>query len=255
MISKGFLRQAPRADPGPGAAAGAARGRRHADPRPGAELPADAGRRVAGAGARPGRRSAWRPPPSWPTPGWRGRSTAGRCELPLAAADGEVRAARPLSSEGAASAWPARRRPCGWCPGWTSTPLDAGCCGMAGSFGFEKEHYDLSVAIANLALLPALEAPPPTRSWSPRARRAGTRSRTWPAAGRCTRWRCWRSRLRSRGQVRGLSLRTWRQRHFFPPGFSRLPCLPPAFSRWYTQALRPACQPASAPCSWPSGIS
>src|SRR5262249_24372793 len=28
--------------------------------------------------------------------------------------------------------------------------LDSGCCGMAGSFGYEKEHYDLSVQIANL---------------------------------------------------------------------------------------------------------
>ena len=31
---------------------------------------------------------------------------------------------------------------------------------MAGSFGYEKEHYDLSVAIANLELLPALAADP-----------------------------------------------------------------------------------------------
>jgi Fe-S oxidoreductase len=38
--------------------------------------------------------------------------------------------------------------------------LDAGCCGMAGSFGYEKEHYDLSVQIANLALIPALAADP-----------------------------------------------------------------------------------------------
>jgi len=38
--------------------------------------------------------------------------------------------------------------------------LDVGCCGMAGSFGYEKEHYDLSVQIANLALLPALAANP-----------------------------------------------------------------------------------------------
>lgn len=38
--------------------------------------------------------------------------------------------------------------------------LDTGCCGMAGSFGFEKEHYELSVAIANLSLLPALAADP-----------------------------------------------------------------------------------------------
>ncbi len=31
---------------------------------------------------------------------------------------------------------------------------------MAGSFGFEKEHFDMSVKIANLALLPALKAAP-----------------------------------------------------------------------------------------------
>jgi FAD/FMN-containing dehydrogenase/Fe-S oxidoreductase len=38
--------------------------------------------------------------------------------------------------------------------------LDTGCCGMAGSFGFEREHYELSVQIANLALLPTLEKAP-----------------------------------------------------------------------------------------------
>jgi Fe-S oxidoreductase len=38
--------------------------------------------------------------------------------------------------------------------------LDAGCCGMAGAFGYEKEHYDLSVKIANLALVPAVNANP-----------------------------------------------------------------------------------------------
>jgi FAD/FMN-containing dehydrogenase/Fe-S oxidoreductase len=39
--------------------------------------------------------------------------------------------------------------------------LDAGCCGMAGNFGFEAGHYDTSVAVAELALLPALRAEPP----------------------------------------------------------------------------------------------
>jgi FAD/FMN-containing dehydrogenase/Fe-S oxidoreductase len=33
---------------------------------------------------------------------------------------------------------------------------DAGCCGMAGSFGFEKEKYDISMACAERVLLPAL---------------------------------------------------------------------------------------------------
>ncbi|OCB31515.1 dimethylmenaquinone methyltransferase [Mycobacterium malmoense] len=34
--------------------------------------------------------------------------------------------------------------------------LDAGCCGLAGNFGFEKGHYDVSVACAEDKLLPAL---------------------------------------------------------------------------------------------------
>ena len=38
--------------------------------------------------------------------------------------------------------------------------LDTGCCGMAGSFGYEKAHYDVSVAIARLELLPELEKHP-----------------------------------------------------------------------------------------------
>jgi Fe-S oxidoreductase len=32
----------------------------------------------------------------------------------------------------------------------------AGCCGLAGNFGMEKGHYDVSVAVAENALLPAL---------------------------------------------------------------------------------------------------
>jgi len=34
--------------------------------------------------------------------------------------------------------------------------LDSGCCGMAGGFGFEKEHYDLSIKAGERVLLPAV---------------------------------------------------------------------------------------------------
>jgi len=34
--------------------------------------------------------------------------------------------------------------------------LDSGCCGMAGSCGFEKDHYDISMQIGELVLLPAV---------------------------------------------------------------------------------------------------
>lgn len=37
---------------------------------------------------------------------------------------------------------------------YTVTTIPSGCCGMAGSFGYEKEHYDLSMQIAELVLLP-----------------------------------------------------------------------------------------------------
>jgi Fe-S oxidoreductase len=38
---------------------------------------------------------------------------------------------------------------------------DSGCCGMAGSFGFEKEHYDMSVTLGKRRLAPAVLAQPP----------------------------------------------------------------------------------------------
>jgi Fe-S oxidoreductase len=46
-------------------------------------------------------------------------------------------------------------------PGATIVDLDAGCCGMAGSFGYTREHYDVSVAIANRKLLPAVKTMQP----------------------------------------------------------------------------------------------
>jgi Fe-S oxidoreductase len=43
-------------------------------------------------------------------------------------------------------------------PGATVVELDAGCCGMAGSFGFEAEHYQLSMQIGAMRLFPAVNA-------------------------------------------------------------------------------------------------
>ncbi|HVL76775.1 MAG TPA: heterodisulfide reductase-related iron-sulfur binding cluster, partial [Noviherbaspirillum sp.] len=36
--------------------------------------------------------------------------------------------------------------------------LDSGCCGMAGSFGFEKDKYDVSIACGERVLLPAVRS-------------------------------------------------------------------------------------------------
>ena len=44
----------------------------------------------------------------------------------------------------------------GMLPGRGPERISAGCCGMAGSFGFEAEHYDVSMAIGELSLFPAI---------------------------------------------------------------------------------------------------
>src|SRR5262249_23844618 len=41
-------------------------------------------------------------------------------------------------------------------PGAEVIDLDAGCCGQAGAFGFEKEHYDVSRRVGEQRLFPAL---------------------------------------------------------------------------------------------------
>jgi Fe-S oxidoreductase len=41
---------------------------------------------------------------------------------------------------------------------YTVSTIPSGCCGMAGSFGYEREHYDLSQKIGELVLLPAVRA-------------------------------------------------------------------------------------------------
>ena len=38
--------------------------------------------------------------------------------------------------------------------------IPSGCCGMAGSFGYEKEHYDVSMQIGELVLFPAVRKAP-----------------------------------------------------------------------------------------------
>ncbi|MBI2872976.1 MAG: FAD-binding protein [Chloroflexi bacterium] len=44
-------------------------------------------------------------------------------------------------------------------PGHRVELVDAGCCGLAGAFGYEREHYDVSYAVGAQRLFPALQAP------------------------------------------------------------------------------------------------
>jgi len=47
-------------------------------------------------------------------------------------------------------------------PGTTVDEIPSGCCGMAGSFGYEKEHYELSMQIGEEVLFPAVRSAEPT---------------------------------------------------------------------------------------------
>jgi Fe-S oxidoreductase/FAD/FMN-containing dehydrogenase len=46
-------------------------------------------------------------------------------------------------------------------PGLSVRQIESSCCGMAGAFGYEKEHYDVSMRMAGRTLLPAVRGAPP----------------------------------------------------------------------------------------------
>jgi len=46
-------------------------------------------------------------------------------------------------------------------PGFSAEEVDSGCCGMAGAFGYEKEHYEISLQIGEMRLFPAIRRSSP----------------------------------------------------------------------------------------------
>src|SRR3954469_18964746 len=57
-------------------------------------------------------------------------------------------------------AMPAVQKVLGMVPGLKVQTVETSCCGMAGSFGYEAEHAEVSMKMAELALLPAVRAAP-----------------------------------------------------------------------------------------------
>jgi len=45
-------------------------------------------------------------------------------------------------------------------PGLSVKTIESSCCGMAGAFGYEKDHYDVSMRMAERSLLPAVRGAP-----------------------------------------------------------------------------------------------
>ena len=90
----------------------------------------------------------------------RGVSRRAMPRLTLKAGPEDDPAPRPLSSEVDGAASRRRRRCSSAIPETTVVDLDAGCCGMAGSFGYAREHYDVSRAIGERKLFPAVRSKP-----------------------------------------------------------------------------------------------
>jgi len=67
-------------------------------------------------------------------------------------------------------------------PGAAVEEVDSGCCGMAGSFGYEKEHYELSQAIGERRLFPAVRGKGP--EWEVVASGVSCRQQIPHSAGR-----------------------------------------------------------------------
>jgi Fe-S oxidoreductase len=44
----------------------------------------------------------------------------------------------------------------GWIPGLIARLVASSCCGMAGAFGYEARHYDISMRMGEASLLPAV---------------------------------------------------------------------------------------------------
>jgi Fe-S oxidoreductase len=48
-----------------------------------------------------------------------------------------------------------------WIPELKTNAIESSCCGMAGAFGYEAEHIEVSMKMGELSLLPAVRAAPP----------------------------------------------------------------------------------------------
>jgi Fe-S oxidoreductase len=57
-------------------------------------------------------------------------------------------------------AMPAVEKVLGMVPGLKVSTVQTSCCGMAGSFGYETEHYGVSMKMAELSLFPAIRTTP-----------------------------------------------------------------------------------------------
>jgi len=85
-------------------------------------------------------------------------SDAGHLVLPLKGGGTTRALLHGHCHQKAFDAMPAVHKVLNLVPGLAVEPIESSCCGMAGSFGYEAEHYDVSMKMAEAALLPRVRA-------------------------------------------------------------------------------------------------
>ena len=84
------------------------------------------------------------------------RADAGELRLELAPLSSHSALLHGHCHQKAFDAMPAVHKVLALVPGLKVETVESGCCGMAGSFGYEAEHFDVSMKMAELSLLPAV---------------------------------------------------------------------------------------------------
>jgi len=79
---------------------------------------------------------------------------AGRLQLPLKSLDGQRALLHGHCHQKAFAAMPAVERALKLVPGLQVETIESSCCGMAGAFGYEAEHFEVSMKMGELSLLP-----------------------------------------------------------------------------------------------------
>ena len=87
-----------------------------------------------------------------------GEAEAGRLDLPLKPLTGKRALVHGHCHQRAFDALGAVESALGLVPGLSVEVVEAGCCGMAGAFGYEAEHFEISMRMGELGLLPAVRA-------------------------------------------------------------------------------------------------
>jgi Fe-S oxidoreductase len=83
---------------------------------------------------------------------------AGRFQLPLTPMEGRTALLHGHCHQKAFGTVGAAVKTLQLIPGLSVETFDSTCCGMAGSFGYETEHYEMSLKIGELGVLPRIRA-------------------------------------------------------------------------------------------------